>query len=101
MPVSAPPGALICNYAKDTGGSHVGGKENRKAGGACFSVPVPPTTTTTTIPTQVLGESFSKPPLAFTGENVNRLVAAAGAFVLAGGVLMLAGGRRRSAVRGR
>ena len=174
VPVSAPPGALICNYAKDTGGSHVGGKENRKAGGACFSVPVPPTTTTTststtsttkppappppittsttsttststtsttsptsttststtsttststtststtspgpaptagpnvetttTIPTQVLGESFSKPPLAFTGENVNRLVAAAGAFVLAGGVLMLAGGRRRSAVRGR
>lgn len=45
---NAPPGALICNYVKDTGGSAVGGKENRKAGGACFQVPVPPPTTTST-----------------------------------------------------
>src|SRR5437660_9857765 len=51
VPASAPPGALICNYAKDTGGSDVGGKENRKAGGACFSVPIPPTTTTTSTST--------------------------------------------------
>ena len=51
VPGAATPGALICNYAKDTGGSDVGGKENRKAGGACFSVPDPPTTTTTTTTT--------------------------------------------------
>ena len=55
VPSNAPPGALICNYAKDTGGSVVGGKENRKGGGACFTVPLPPpppppppTTTSTT-----------------------------------------------------
>jgi hypothetical protein len=48
VPADAPPGALICNYAKDTGGSNVGGKENRKGGGACFTVPTPPQTTTTT-----------------------------------------------------
>ncbi len=157
VPANAPPGALICNYAKDTGGSHAGGKENRKAGGACFSVPAPPTTTTsptttpptttapptslapetttttattsttsttsttvepttsttpevttsttgpetaavvttTSIPTQVLGESFSKGPLAFTGENTTRMVALAGALLLAGGLMMLATARRR------
>jgi len=49
LPADAPPGALICNYAKDTGGNTKGGKENRKAG-ACFTVAAPPTTTTTTVP---------------------------------------------------
>jgi hypothetical protein len=49
IPPDAPPGALICNYAKDTGGETKGGNENRKAG-ACFTVKPPPTTTTTTVP---------------------------------------------------
>jgi hypothetical protein len=48
LPTDAPPGSLICNYAKDTGGNTKGGKENRKAG-ACFTVAAPPTTTTTTV----------------------------------------------------
>ncbi len=41
------PGALVCNYAKDTGGNATGGTENRKAGAACFVVPQTTPTTTT------------------------------------------------------
>jgi len=52
-------------------------------------------TTTTTIPTNVLGESFTKPPLAFTGENVAGGVAIAGSLMSTGGLLMLVASRRR------
>src|SRR5207253_1683375 len=109
VPADAPPGALICNYAKDTGGSAAGGKENRKGGAACFSVPAPPPTTTTStetvhgavaattttpIPPAVLGESFTKSPLAFTGADSARLVAIAGVLMVTGGLLLLVRARR-------
>ena len=79
---NAPPGALICNYAKDTGGSDAGGQENRKAGGTCFTVPEPPTTTststtststteppTTTSTTSTTPTSTTAVPTAVLGEN--------------------------------
>jgi len=150
VPNNAPPGALICNYAKDTGGSAVGGQENRKAGGACFSVPQPPpltttsttgtttttststtsttsavTTTTTgvtpgevttttgaasvlgenvvasttTVPTNVLGESFVN-PVAFTGVDAKDMALFGGILVICGGLLLAASGRRRRSFDG-
>lgn len=49
VPAGTPSGTLICNYAKDTGGSNAGGGENRKAG-ACFTVGGGSNPTTTTVP---------------------------------------------------
>ena len=53
-------------------------------------------TTTTTIPTNVLGESFTKTPLAFTGEDTAGVVAFAGTLMSSGGLLMLVAARRRA-----
>jgi hypothetical protein len=52
IPADVTPGAVVCNYAKTTGGTETGGDENRKAG-ACFEVvggPTSSTTTTSSIP---------------------------------------------------
>ncbi len=52
IPADVTSGAVVCNYAKTTGGTETGGDENRKAG-ACFEVvggPTPSTTTTSSIP---------------------------------------------------
>jgi len=71
VPADAPGGALICNYAKDTGGTHAGGNENRKAG-ACFTVQAPPTTTSTTSPpsttSTVSPASTTSPPTTTSTE---------------------------------
>src|SRR5205807_2297387 len=105
VPANATPGALICNYAKDTGGSHAGGKENRKAGGACFSVPSPPPTTTaptttppTTPPPTTTPPTTTPPtttPPTTTPPKTAPIVAFAGMLIATGGLLMLVADRRR------
>jgi len=110
VPADATPGTLICNYAKDTGGSEVGGNENRKAGGACFTV-APASTTTTTAPTtttaapttttaaptttttksaaNVAGTSVTTIPTQVLGEQFNKGLAFTGGSF--GGLLATAG----------
>jgi len=116
VPANATPGTLICNYAKDTGGSEAGGNENRKAGGACFTVASPSTTTTavtpaitpevttTTAPTtttaaptttstqsaaNVAGASVTTVPTQVLGEQFNKGLAFTGGSF--GGLLTTAG----------